>query len=151
MTSLPNENRIVVNPDSLTFNEQSQKTLIKTGDKSLKTNRFFQFIDVIMNDEKLRGFIDEFFSDWDDVKTTILIMKTYQVVDTELKRLEENGKYKINIEDRRKLMIGLIKQMMTNSECRQELVRNMNVFMGTEHLNCRKLVEEKTQIKDNSV
>jgi len=143
MATLSNETRLVVKQDSLTFNEQPQKTLIKTGEKSLKTNRF-------MTDEKIRGFIDEFFGDWDDVKTTILVMKTYQVVDSELKRLEENGKYKINIEERRKLMIGLIKEMMTNSECRQELVRNMNVFMGTEHGNCRKLVEQKTQIKDNS-
>ena len=151
MSSLPNDNKLVVKADNLTFNEQSQKTLIKTGEKSLKTNRFFQFIDIIMTDEKLRGFIDEFFGDWDDVKTTILVMKTYQVIDIELKRLEDNDKYKINSDERRKLMIGLIKEMMTNSECRQELVRNMNVFMGTEHLNCRRLVEDRAQIKDNSV
>ena len=151
MSSLPNDNKLVVKADNLTFNEQSQKTLIKTGEKSLKTNRFFQFIDIIMNDEKLRGFIDEFFGDWDDVKTTILVMKTYQVIDIELKRLEDIDKYKINTDERRKLMIGLIKEMMTNSECRQELVRNMNVFMGTEHLNCRRLVEERAQIKDNSL
>ncbi len=151
MSSLPIDNKLLVKADNLTFNEQSQKTIIKTGEKSLKTNRFFQFIDIIMTDEKLRGFIDEFFGDWDDVKTTILIMKTYQVIDIELKRLEDNDKYKINSDERRKLMIGLIKEMMTNSECRQELVRNMNVFMGTEHLNCRRLVEDRAQIKDNSV
>jgi hypothetical protein len=146
MASLPNENRLVVKADNITFNDQSQQTLIQTGEKSLKTNRFFQFIDIIMTDEKLRSYIDEFFGDWDDVKTSILFMKTYQVVDMELNRLEDNDKCKISIENRRKLMIGLMKEMMTNSECRQELVRNMNVFMGTEHLNCRRIVEEGLSI-----
>ena len=144
MSSLPNESRLTVSADSLSFNDQSQQALIKTGEKSLKTNRFFQFIDLIMTDDKLRGFIDEYFSDWDDVKTSILVMKTYQVVESEMKRLEETGVSKISrisSSNRRKLMIGLIKEMMTNSECRQELVRNMNVFMGTEHLNCRNMIE----------
>ena len=137
-----NENKLIVKADNLSFNEQSQQTLIDKGDKSLKTNRFFQFMDLIMNDDKLRGFIDEFFGDWDDVKTSILMMKTYQVIDLELKHLEETKRIKIGQTNRRKLMIGLIKEMMTNSECRQELVKNMNVFMGTEHLNCRKMIAE---------
>jgi hypothetical protein len=137
-----NENKLIVQSDNLSFNEQSQQTLIDKGDKSLKTNRFFQFMDIIMNDDKLRGFIDEFFGDWDDVKTSILMMKTYQVIDLELKHLEETKRIKIGQTNRRKLMIGLIKEMMTNSECRQELVKNMNVFMGTEHLNCRKMIAE---------
>jgi hypothetical protein len=147
MSSLPNESRLTVSADSLSFNDQSQQALIKTGEKSLKTNRFFQFIDLIMTDDKLRGFIDEYFSDWDDVKTSILVMKTYQVVESEMKRLEETGVSRISISNRRKLMIGLIKEMMTNSECRQELVRNMNVFMGTEHLNCRNMIE--TSVRNN--
>jgi hypothetical protein len=149
MASRANEDRLVVNVNNLTFNQKSQETLIKTGQKSLKTNRFFQFIDIIMNDEKLRGFIDEFFDDWDDVKTSILVMKTYQIIDLELKRIENIGNYKINMDNRRKLMIGLIKEMMTDSECRQELVRNMNVFMGMDHLNCRRIIEKHiSTIKD---
>ena len=149
MASRANEDRLVVNVNNLTFNQKSQETLIKTGQKSLKTNRFFQFIDIIMNDEKLRGFIDEFFDDWDDVKTSILVMKTYKIIDLELKRIENIGNYKINMDNRRKLMIGLIKEMMTDSECRQELVRNMNVFMGMDHLNCRRIIEKHiSTIKD---
>ena len=149
MASKANEDRLVVNVNNLTFNQKSQETLIKNGQKSLKTNRFFQFIDIIMNDEKLRGFIDEFFDDWDDIKTSILVMKTYQIIDLELKRIENIGNYKINMDNRRKLMIGLIKEMMTDSECRQELVRNMNVFMGMDHLNCRRIIEQHiSTIKD---
>ena len=95
-----------------------------------------------MNDDKLRGFIDDFFGEWDDVKTSILMMKTYQVIDIEIKHLEETNRIKIGQTNRRKLMIGLIKEMMSNSECRQELVKNMNIFMGAEHLNCRKMIAE---------
>ena len=146
-----NENKLIVKVDNLSFNEQSQQTLIDKGDKSLKTNRFFQFMDTIMNDDKLRGFIDEFFGDWDDVKTSILMMKTYQVIDIEIKQLEETKRIKIGQTNRRKLMIGLIKEMMTNSECRQELVKNMNVFMGTEHLNCRKMIVESVLLDKNKL
>jgi hypothetical protein len=147
----PNENKLIVKADNLRFNKESQQTLIDKGDKSLKTNRFFQFMDLIMNDDKLRGFIDEFFGDWDDVKTSILMMKTYQVIDLELKHLEETKRVKIGQTNRRKLMIGLIKEMMTNSECRQELVKNMNVFMGTDHLNCRKMISESVIFDKNKL
>ena len=147
----PTENKLLIKADSLNFNEQSQQTLIDKGDKSLKTNRFFQFMDIIMNDDKLRGFIDEFFGDWDDVKTSILMMKTYQVIDLELKHLEETKRVKIGQTNRRKLMIGLLKEMMTNSECRQELVKNMNLFMGVDHLNCRKMILESVILDKNKL
>ena len=127
----------------ITFNNKSTDKLVEIGDKSLKNNRFFQFMDILMNDENLRGFIDDFFSDWDDVKTSILMMKTYQMIDSEMKNMEESGKLQIGQTHRRKLIIGLVKEMMTNSECRQELVRNMNQFMGMDHLNCRRMIEQR--------
>lgn len=127
----------------ITFNNKSTDKLVEAGEKSLKNNRFFQFMDILMNDDNLRGFIDDFFSDWDDVKTSILMMKTYQMIDMEIKNLEQSGSLQIGSDNRRKLIIGLVKEMMTNSECRQELVRNMNQFMGMEHLNCRKLIEQR--------
>lgn len=127
----------------ITVNGKSTDKLVETGEKSLKNNRFFQFMDILMNDDNLRGFIDDFFSDWDDVKTSILMMKTYQLIDMEIKNLEQTGSLQIGPGNRRKLIIGLVKEMMTNSECRQELVRNMNQFMGMEHLNCRKLIEQR--------
>jgi len=127
----------------ITFNDKSTEKLVEVGEKSIKNNRFFQFMDILMNDDNLRGFIDDFFSDWDDVKTSILMMKTYQLIDMEIKKLEQSGSLQIGSDNRRKLIIGLVKEMMTTSECRQELVRNMNQFMGMDHLNCRKLIEQR--------
>ena len=119
--------------------------LISSGEKNLKNNRFFQFIDLMMNDPKMRSFFDEFFSDWDDIKTTIMIMKAYQVIDIKIKELETESTKSITIDMRRKMMIGMIKEMIANSECRQELVKNMNQFMGIEKLDaCKSLVSDRT-------
>ena len=128
---------------------QDKRALVKTGAKSLDTNPFFQFIDIIMNDQNTRKYFDQFFSDWDDIKTTVMVMKTYQVIDDELKRLELIGKVKMIPEIRRKFMIGLIKEMMTNADCRKELVYNMNEFMGGSYKNCRKLVENRSTVSND--
>ena len=118
---------------------------ISIGEKSLVNNKFFQFIDIMMNDPKMRAFFDEFFSDWDEIKTTIMVMKAYQVIDVKLKELKLDTINTMSSEMRRKMMIGIIKDMLTTSECRQELVRNMNQFMGIENFNkCKNLVEDKT-------
>lgn len=123
---------------------EDKRNLVKTGQKSLETNPFFQFIDIIMNDDSTRKYIEQFFSDWDDIKTTVMVMKTYQIIEEEIKRLEKNGKIKMTQEIRRRFMIGLIKEMMTNGDCRKELVSSMNEFMGNPYKNCRKLVEDKS-------
>ena len=48
-----------------TINSDNANHYINIGEKSLVNNRFFQFIDTMMNDTKMREFFDEFFSDWD--------------------------------------------------------------------------------------
>lgn len=127
------------------LNTENTKCLIQKGKKNLMDNRFFQFIDLIMGDPKLRSYIDEFFSDWDETKTVIMIMKTYQVIEVELKSREfKYGKIFSN-EDRRKLIIGLIKEILSNSECRQELIKNMNIFMTGNYNECEKFIKERTE------
>ena len=117
---------------------------ITEGNKSLSNNKFFQFIDLMMNEPKMREFFDEFCSDWDEIKTTIMVMKAYQVIDVKFKQIELETKNTMSPVIRRKMMIGVIKEMLTTSECRQELVKNMNEFMGNSHLNhCNKFLENK--------
>ena len=130
---------------SKSLSNENTKCLIQKGKKNLMDNRFFQFIDLIMGDPKLRSYIDEFFSDWDETKTVIMIMKTYQVIEVELKSREfKYGKIFSN-EDRRKLIIGLIKEILSNSECRQELIKNMNIFMTGNYNECEKFIKERTE------
>ena len=126
------------------LNTENTQFLIQQGKKNLNDNRFFQFIDLIMGDPKLRSYIDEFFGDWDETKTVIMIMKTYQVIEIELKNRElKYGKLFSN-EDRRKLIIGLIKEILASGECRQELIKNMNIFMNANYNQCQKFIKDKT-------
>jgi hypothetical protein len=127
-----------------TITTNDTKHYITEGDKSLSNNKFFQFIDIMMNEPKMREFFDEFFSEWDEIKTTIMVMKAYQVIDVKFKQIELETKNSMSPITRRKMMIGVIKEMLTTSECRQELVKNMNEFMGNSHLNhCNKFLENK--------
>jgi hypothetical protein len=127
-----------------TITTNDTKHYITEGNKSLSNNKFFQFIDIMMNEPKMREFFDEFFSEWDEIKTTIMVMKAYQVIDVKFKQIELETKNSFSPVIRRKMMIGIIKEMLTTSECRQELVKNMNEFMGNSHLNhCNKFLENK--------
>jgi hypothetical protein len=126
-------------------NKKDTKKLIETGNKCIKNNRFFEFIDIIMNDTKMRDFVDDFFNDWDDIRTSIMFIKAYQVIDSQLSILENTSQLIITQDNRRKLMIGLIKELFGNGACRQELVYNLNEFMGLDNLkSCRKLITEKS-------
>ena len=139
--------------DSLTtINSKDKNQYVLIGEKSLVNNKFFQFIDIMMNDPKMRNFFDEFFSDWDEIKTTIMVMKAYQIIDNKMRELEYNTKKIMLLDTRRKMMIGIMKEMLTNSYCRQELVKNMNDFMGNSHLNhCNQLVDNlKLTFEENS-
>lgn len=127
------------------ISEENSKEIIKKGEINLINNRFFKFIDILMGDPNLRIYIDEFFGDWDEIKTVIMIMKTYQVIDAELQNHEfENGKN--NNEGKRKLIIGLLKELLSNSKCRQELIINMNIFMGGKLNECEKIIKEKKNV-----
>ena len=127
------------------ISEENSKEIIKKGEINLINNRFFKFIDILMGDPNLRIYIDEFFGDWDEIKTVIMIMKTYQVIDAELQNHEfENDKN--NNEGKRKLIIGLLKELLSNSKCRQELIINMNIFMGGKLNECEKIIKEKKNV-----
>ena len=81
--------------DSITtINSKDKNHYVLLGEKSLAHNKFFQFIDIMMNDPKMREFFDEFFSDWDEIKTTIMVMKAYQIIDNRIRELEYDTKKK---------------------------------------------------------
>lgn len=74
-------------------------------------------------------------------------MKAYQVIDLKIKELECDTTKSISVDMRRKMMIAIIKDMISDSECRQELVKSMNQFMGIENLNvCKNLVTDKASL-----
>lgn len=139
------ENRLTTRNNSLFIDEQE---LIKEGENSLNSRKtFFNLIDHIMNDNITRCFIDEYFNEWDDIKTSLMFIKTYQIVERQIRMYEYTKNKKFEEEERRKLMIGLVKNLITNSESRQEIVRNMNSFMETEYSTTEKICKNMVQLK----
>jgi len=122
------------------------KELVKKGENEIVYNNFFNLIDYIMNDNMTRLFIEEYFKDWDEIKTTLMFIKTYQIVDKEIHHLERKNNQKFEKDERRKMIIGLIKNLISNSESRREIVKNMCSFMDTDYKEskniCQKMIEE---------
>jgi hypothetical protein len=122
------------------------KELVKKGEEEIVYNNFFNLIDYIMNDNMTRLFIEEYFKDWDEIKTTLMFIKTYQIVDKEIHHLERKNNQKFEKDERRKMIIALIKNLISNSESRREIVKNMCSFMDTDYKEskkiCQKMIEE---------
>jgi hypothetical protein len=123
-----------------------KKELIKSGENEIIYNNFFNLIDYIMNDDMTRLFIEEYFKDWDEIKTSLMFIKTYQIVDKEIHNLERKNNKKFEKDERRKMIIALIKNLISNSESRKEIVKNMCVFMDSDFNAtkkiCQKMIEE---------
>lgn len=99
----------------------------KLGKETIHSNKFYNILNYIMNHLVFRSFIDEYFSDWNDVKTMMMFIKTYQTVDRNIHKLErEAGKKFIN---RDHLITGIIKNLIENSNTRKKIVDNMNNWM----------------------
>ena len=109
------EGKIVVN---------NEKYLLSSGTKALTNNKFFNFLDTIMNEPSMRKSIDEYFHDWDDVKTVFMFIKVYQAVEKEISS-------QIPEEDKRKIIIGMVNDIINNTDCRKQIVDNMLLFTQT--------------------
>ena len=112
-------------------------TITKMGKKALIENRFFQFLDTIMSDSKTRSYIDEFFGNWDEIKTVMMFIKVYQVVDNQI--TNKDTKF-TNSETRRSFIIGIVKELIADSKCRQEIIANMARFMENDFTECNLLI-----------
>lgn len=110
------------------------------GEREIVSNRFFGFVDRIMSDPELRTYFDEFFGSWNDIRAVIMVMKTYQMVDEQLK---ENNVSFSSPEQKRKVMIGIMKEMLVNPSCRSEMVSNMVQFEKAEYPHCKKHLKRK--------
>jgi hypothetical protein len=104
MTSLTNSNECIIIKD----NEEPQDFMSKLGK--------------LMNDPNFKQFFVEYFKDWTDVKTSIMLMKTYAFIDDEYYK---NTGVKMAPEE----VINILKKMIQDKECRQFLVEEMSEFI----------------------
>jgi hypothetical protein len=109
------------------------------GEKTLNSNKFFSYLDYLLNDEVCKQFIKEYFSDWDSIKTTMMFIKTYQIIESQFEKLD---KQQISKDEKRKLIIGLVKELIDNGASRREIVKNMMNFMNNDWSECNKVCGE---------
>jgi len=76
-----------------------------------------------MNNTEFRTFFDSYFENWDDVKTVIMFMKTYEMIDKEYFK-----KFEQKIEPKK--MSKILKEMMIKGDYRRMIVGKMMHFMS---------------------
>lgn len=102
-------------------NTDIHKYLEKEGQKRMKKNNFFKDLDEIMNDEQFRGFMDKYSRQWGELETILMYVKLYDTIEKEYMN-------KYNKPISRKVIIGLIMEMMSNGETRSVIARSYNDF-----------------------
>jgi hypothetical protein len=90
-----------------------------------------------MNDDQIRPFIEEHFNDWDEIKTILMMVKSYQIVQKEVAELNLNA---TEIEHRQ-IMIALMKSIITNKDTRLEIVESMSNFVKCDYTKCHKMIK----------
>ena len=87
-----------------------------------KPSNFLLELSNLMNNHEFRTFFDSYFENWDDVKTVVMFMKTYEMIDNEYSR-----KFGCKIEPTK--MSKILKEMMSKSDYRRMIVGKMMHFM----------------------
>ena len=98
-----------------------KKEVLKKGEKILEENNFFNKLDNIMRNENFRSFYSEYFHDYTDIKTVILYMKLYETIEKEYKE-----RYNLTIE--KELLAYMMKELMSNSLSRKNILESFNNF-----------------------
>jgi len=92
----------------------------------------------VMSDPKFKVFFGEYFQDWSNVKTAIMLMKTYSFIEEEY--YKRTG-LKMESEE----VINILKKMISDKECRHLIVEEMGSFMAEKN----KFLEYYRQIFPN--
>ena len=88
-----------------------------------KPSNFLLELSNLMNNHEFRTFFDSYFENWDDVKTVVMFMKTYEMIDKEYTR-------KFNQKIEPKTMSKILKEMMIKGDYRRMIVGKMIHFMS---------------------
>ena len=99
-------------------------TIIKNKETEIKKpSNFLLELSNLMNNHEFRTFFDSYFENWDDVKTVVMFMKTYEMIDKEYTR-------KFNQKIEPKKMSKILKEMMIKGDYRRMIVGKMMHFMN---------------------
>lgn len=76
----------------------------------------------VMEDKVFSTFFDEYFTNWDDIVASIMLMKAYQALSKKYSDLEPNE------------ITSTLRNLMKNGDFRHNLAIHMNAFMNQTHM-----------------
>lgn len=99
----------------LSHNGDITQEIEKKGEKLVKNNAFFKDLSDIMSDKKVTRFFDKYFKNMDSIKTTVIYMKLFRLLQEKYKTLsdDELSKY---------VNIYILHQVMTTNDVRHKLI-----------------------------
>lgn len=99
----------------LSHNGDVAQEIEKKGEKLIKNNAFFKDLSDIMSDKKVTRFFDKYFKNMDSIKTTVIYMKLFRLLQDKYKTLsdDELSKY---------VNIYILHQVMTTNDVRHKLI-----------------------------
>lgn len=112
MSQLKEPNLLFKNPNELT-----------SSTNSVEEPTFMDKLNEIMSDPQFKTFFNKYFQNWTDIKTTIMLMKTYYFIDEEYTK--RTGKKMAGDE-----ISEVLKKMIQDTHCRKLIVDEMDQFMG---------------------
>ena len=98
----------------LVIYNKDEKLTKKEGEKIYKTNENMRAICDIMEDRKFRKLFDENFNDWNDIKSVVMLMKTYQLIENSNENLDKHQK------------LYLLNSLIKDSEYRHKIAIEFN-------------------------
>lgn len=102
-----------------------KRLVVSTGDlgRPKKNRDFFEELATVMSNEEFRKFFTEYFGSWDDIKAIMMIMKTYEYIDSEYQE-RTGGKM---MEPSK--IADVMRAIMKKHEFRKIMVEGVNEFM----------------------
>jgi len=98
----------------------SQETIFEKGRKLLKENSFFHDLDTIMSQPEFRSFYQKYFTDITDMKTVLMYMKLYDLLQTEYKQRD------FHAEQEKETLAFMLKEFISNPTTRKYLVKKFS-------------------------
>ena len=123
-----------MNEHKIELKNNIKNDLIKIGHIILQENQFLNDLDSIMNNSEFKLFYDKYFNDITDIKTIIMYMKLYETIEREYK--EKNG---TDIES--ELLVYIIKELMSDSISRKNILDSFILFIENNNSNKKFLLD----------
>lgn len=98
-------------------NENTIAKMEQEGEKIVEKNTFFKDLSTIMKNANVKTFFDKYFTDMNSIKSTVIYMKVFRLLEEKYKTLSEK-------ELSEYVNIYLLHRAMTSNELRTKLIND---------------------------